>query len=84
MNEEDHHAIDVSTAVQRAALERVIEDLKALNALVIDKYVLTIVFEGHKNYIDQRLKPLERIVYGLVGIMLSMIIAAMMYLVLGK
>lgn len=70
--------------LQKVLLERLQEDLKALNELVTEKYVLLLIFEGHKQYIDQRLKPLERLTYGLVSIVLATVVTSIMYLVIRK
>ena len=65
-----------------AEIARIKADLEKLGATVKDDYLLVVVFEGHREYIDQRIKPLERLIYGLIGIVLSMVIASIMYLVI--
>ena len=41
-----------------------------------DEYVLKIVFENLKERIDDRIKPLERLVYGMVGLVLLSVLTA--------
>ena len=62
-------------------LRRVIEDIHDLNRTLKDEYVLLVMFNGHKEYIDQRIKPLERLVYGLVGLVLTGFATALVALV---
>jgi len=64
-----------------AMLRRVIEDIHDLNKTLKDEYVLLVMFNGHKEYIDQRIKPLERLVYGLVGLVLTGFVTAAVALV---
>lgn len=65
-----------------ALLKRVIDDVHDLNRTLKDEYVLLVVFDGHKQYMDQRMKPLERLVYGLVGLVLAGFVSALVALVL--
>jgi len=65
-----------------AMLKRVIDDVHDLNKTLKDEYVLLVVFDGHKQYMDQRMKPLERLVYGLVGLVLAGFVSALIALVI--
>lgn len=68
---------DPSDTTQQALLHRVMEDVRDLNATLKDDYVLLVVFNGYQDYVDQRMKPLERLVYGLVGLVLTGFITAL-------
>lgn len=67
------------------AVRRVEADAKEFEAKLeqkFDNYVLTLVFNNYKDYLDQRIKPLEKIVYGLVAIVLVGVISALLGLVI--
>lgn len=62
-------------------IDRIEEDLKGLEAR-LSEYVLLVIFESYKEYVDQRMKPLERLVYGLVGLVLIAFVTALIGLVI--
>lgn len=41
-----------------------------------DDYLLRIIFEAYKERLDDRIKPLERLVYGMVGLVLLTVLGA--------
>ena len=47
-----------------------------------DDYVLNLVFNNYKEYVDQRMKPLEKIVYGLVTLVLVAVMSGLLGLVI--
>lgn len=69
----------------RDAVRRVEDDAKEFEVKLERKfndYVLALVFNNYKEYVDQRIKPLEKIVYGLVGLVLITVMGALLGLVI--
>lgn len=67
------------------AVKRVEEDAKEFEVKLERKfndYVLALVFNNYKDYVDQRLKPIEKIVYGLVALVLMSVVGALLGLVI--
>lgn len=62
-------------------IERIERDLEGLEER-LSQYVLLVIFEAYKEYVDQRMKPLERLVYGLVGLVLIAFVTALIGLVI--
>lgn len=56
-------------------LESFEKDIEAFNHKLND-YVLKLIFEAHKEQLDGRIKPLERLLYGLVGLVLMAVVTA--------
>lgn len=59
-------------------LERDIEQLETR----LGEYLLKAIFEESRKALDQRLRPLERIVYGLVGLVMITFATAVLSLVI--
>lgn len=69
----------------RDAVKRVEDDAKEFEVKLERKfndYVLALVFNNYKEYVDQRIKPLEKIVYGLVTLVLITVMGALLGLVI--
>ena len=69
----------------RDAVRRVEDDAKEFEVKLERKfndYVLALVFNNYKEYVDQRIKPLEKIVYGLVGLVLITVMGGLLGLVI--
>lgn len=67
------------------AVKRVEADAKEFEAKLeqkFDNYVLTLVFNNYKDYLDQRIKPLEKLVYGVVALILVAVIGALLGLII--
>ena len=67
------------------AVRRVENDAKEFEEKLerkFDNYVLTLVFNNYKDYLDQRIKPLEKIVYGLVALVLVAVMGGLLGLVI--
>ena len=60
----------------RLILEKDAEDFEAKLEKKFDEYVLRLVFESYKEHLDSRLKPIERLVYGMVGLILISVMTA--------
>ena len=60
---------------------RIEEDLRQVEER-FKEYVRTELYEAHREAIDQRIKPLERLVYGLVGLVMTMVACGVIGLVL--
>jgi hypothetical protein len=58
-------------------MEKDAEDFEQKLEKKFDEYVLKLVFESFKEHIDTRIRPLERIVYGMVGLILIAVITAL-------
>lgn len=66
-------------------VQRVEQDAKEFEAKLerkFDEYVLNLVFTNYKEYMDQRIRPLERLVYGMVGLVLMSVVGGLLSLVL--
>lgn len=69
----------------REAVTRVENDAKEFEAKLerrFDDYVLALVFNNYKEYVDQRMKPLEKIVYGLVALVLVAVMSGLLGLII--
>ena len=77
----DNDDSKISAALVIVAVERIQADIKEMEQRLND-YVLQLVFDSHRQYVDQRLKPLEKLVYGLVGLVLVGVVTAVMTLVI--
>lgn len=65
-------------------LKRVESDAKEFEEKLerrFNDYVLVLVFNHYKDYVDQRMQPIEKIVYGLVTVVLLAVIGALLGLV---
>ena len=71
--------------VIREAVRRVESDAKEFEEKLerkFDDYVLTLVFNNYKDYVDQRIKPLEKLVYGVVALILVAVVGGLLGLVI--
>lgn len=71
--------------VIREAVRRVERDAKEFEEKLerkFDDYVLTLVFNNYKDYVDQRIKPLEKLVYGVVALILVTVVGGLLGLVI--
>ncbi len=71
--------------VIREAVRRVERDAKEFEEKLerkFDDYVLTLVFNNYKDYVDQRIKPLEKLVYGVVALILVAVVGGLLGLVI--
>ena len=69
----------------REAVRRVESDAKEFEEKLerkFDDYVLTLVFNNYKDYVDQRIKPLEKLVYGVVALILVAVVGGLLGLVI--
>lgn len=62
-------------------MEKDAEDFEAKLEKKFDEYVLKLVFDSYKEHLDSRLRPLERLVYGMVGLVLISVISAILAMV---
>ena len=72
-------AIDKLEKAAEKSLEKNEKDLQVFERELekrFDEYVLKIVFDNLKERIDDRIKPLERLVYGMVGLVLLSVLTA--------
>ena len=72
-------AIDKLEKAAERSLEKNEKDLQVFEKELerrFDEYVLKIVFDNLKERIDDRIKPLERLVYGMVGLVLLSVLTA--------
>lgn len=70
----------VKDAVKRVEIDA--KDFEEKLERKFNDYVLTLVFNNYKEYVDQRMKPIEKIVYGLVALVLVAVIGALLGLVI--
>jgi hypothetical protein len=76
--DQEGHAIEAALlkeAVDR--LEREADEFEKKLEKKFDEYILKLVFEGYKERLDDRIKPLERLVYGIVGLILISVMTAL-------
>lgn len=59
-----------------ARIEKEADEFEAKLEKKFDEYLLKVIFESHKERLDDRIKPLERLVYGMVGLILLTVLAA--------
>ena len=72
-------AIDKLEKAAEKSLDKNEKDLQSFEKELerrFDEYVLKIVFDNLKERIDDRIKPLERLVYGMVGLVLLSVLTA--------
>jgi hypothetical protein len=77
MNQEND---EVRLALLKDSIQRMEKDAVEFEARLekkFDEYVLKIAFEAQKDRIDDRIKPLERLVYGMVGLILIAVVTAL-------
>jgi hypothetical protein len=65
-------------------IERENEDFEAKLERRFDEYVMKVVFENLKERLDDRIKPLERLIYGMVGLVLISVLTAVVTTVVSK
>lgn len=73
---------EIQNAITRENLLRLEKNLDEFEKK-LDNYVLNIVFEAFKSHLDIRIKPLERLLYGLVGLVLVSVVTAIVATVVG-
>ena len=74
------HENEVNLALMKetvARLEKEAQDFEDKLEKKFDEYLLKLVFDGYKDRLDDRLKPLERLVYGIVGLILISVMTAL-------
>jgi hypothetical protein len=72
-------ADEVRLALLKESIQRMEKDAAEFEAHLekkFDEYVLKIAFEAQKDRLDDRIKPLERLVYGMVGLILIAVVTA--------
>lgn len=77
MNESDSD--ETKLALLRETLARIEKESEEFEEKLerrFDEYVLKVVFENLKDRLDDRIKPLERLVYGMVGLILISVLTA--------
>jgi hypothetical protein len=70
---------ETKLALLRDSLSRIEKDAEDFEAKLekkFDEYVLRLVFDSYKEHLDSRLKPIERLVYGMVGLILISVMTA--------
>lgn len=67
-----------------ARIERENEEFEAKLERRFDEYVLKVVFENLKDRLDDRIKPIERLVYGMVGLVLISVLTAVVATVVSQ
>lgn len=83
MSDTNNQDAEIKAAVMREAVTRIEKDLEEFETKLND-YVLKIIFEAHKEQLDNRIKPLERLLYGLVGLVLISVVTAIIATVVGR
>lgn len=68
---------ETNRALVAAEVHRLRSDFDALERK-FDDYVLKIVFESHKEQLESRLRPIERLLYGVVGLILMGVVTALL------
>lgn len=70
----------IRLALLKESIQRMEKDATEFEAHLekkFDEYVLKIAFEAQKDRLDDRIKPLERLVYGMVGLILIAVVTAL-------
>lgn len=70
---------ETKLALMRESMGRIEKDAYDFEAKLekkFDEYLLKLVFESYKEHLDARIKPIERLVYGMVGLILISVITA--------
>ena len=70
----------IRLALIKESIERLEKDASDYEARLekkFNEYVLKIAFEAQRDRMDDRIKPLERLVYGMVGLILIAVITAL-------
>ena len=57
-------------------IEKEADEFEARLEKKFDDYLLQIIFDSYKERLDDRIKPLERLVYGMVGLILLTVLGA--------
>jgi hypothetical protein len=65
-------------------IERENEEFEAKLERRFDEYVMKVVFENLKERLDDRIKPLERLIYGMVGLVLISVLTAVVTTVVSR
>lgn len=71
---------EVRLALLKESIDRMEKDAAEFESKLetkFNEYVLKIVFESQKERIDDRIKPLERLIYGMVALILIAVVTAL-------
>jgi hypothetical protein len=71
---------EVRLALLKDSIQRIEKDAAEFEGRLekkFNEYVLKIAFEAQKDRLDDRIKPLERLVYGMVGLILIAVVTAL-------
>ena len=74
------HDDDIRLAMIKESIQRLEKDASDYEDRLekkFNEYVLKIAFEAQRDRMDDRIKPLERLVYGMVGLILIAVITAL-------
>lgn len=76
---------ELDERIQRALLQAAVDEIRrdmAETEKRFEKYVETAVFTAFRDHTDLRLRPLERLTTGLIGLVLTTVVAALLALVI--
>lgn len=74
------HDDDLRLAMIKESIQRLEKDASDYEDRLekkFNEYVLKIAFEAQRDRMDDRIKPLERLVYGMVGLILIAVVTAL-------
>lgn len=69
--------MEKDTSEFKARMEKDAAEFEARLEKKFDEYVLKIAFEAQRDRFDDRIKPIERLVYGMVGLILIAVVTAL-------
>lgn len=76
---------DLDERIQRALLQAAIEEIRkdiAETEKRFEKYVENAVFVAFRDHTDLRLRPLERLTTGMIGLVLATVLTAVLALII--